>query len=166
MAFAASALLVAALWLGFSHRQHAPVLPWGTTQQVADEQMMEDLPVLEDHDVISNFEPLKELPAPVQAEPGFRHAAADVRVGTRRSTGRKETRESDGDAHEIQIRDGRSGCGRFAAVAGNVSAQKAHPDRPPQSHPAPAPAPAHPQNQNHNADRPPANPNHPAGKPE
>ncbi len=48
-----------------------------------------------------------------------------------------------------------------AAVPGNVSAQKAHPDRPPQSHPAPAPAPAHPQNQNHNADRPPANPNHP-----
>ncbi|MGB7731146.1 MAG: DUF3106 domain-containing protein [Candidatus Acidiferrum sp.] len=48
-----------------------------------------------------------------------------------------------------------------AAVPGHVSAQKAHPDRPPQSHPAPAPAPAHPQNQNHNADRPPANPNHP-----
>ena len=35
---------------------------------MADEQMMQDLPVLEDHDVISNFEPLKELPAPVQAD--------------------------------------------------------------------------------------------------
>ncbi|HTC42825.1 MAG TPA: zf-HC2 domain-containing protein [Candidatus Acidoferrales bacterium] len=68
VAFAASALLVAALWLGFSQRQHAPVLPWGNDPQVADEQMMEDLPVLEDHDVISNFEPLKELPAPVQAD--------------------------------------------------------------------------------------------------
>jgi hypothetical protein len=29
---------------------------------------MQDLPVLEDHDVLSNFEPLKELPPPVQAE--------------------------------------------------------------------------------------------------
>jgi hypothetical protein len=35
---------------------------------VADEQMMQDLPVLEDHDVLSNFEPLKELPQPVQAD--------------------------------------------------------------------------------------------------
>ncbi len=26
--------------------------------------MMQDLPVLEDHDVLTNFEPLKELPAP------------------------------------------------------------------------------------------------------
>ena len=50
-----------------------------------------------------------------------------------------------------------------AAMPAGASAQKAHPDRPPQSHPAAAPppahAPAHPQNQNHN-DRPPANPNH------
>jgi hypothetical protein len=27
---------------------------------------MQDLPVLEDHDVLSNFEPLKELPPPVE----------------------------------------------------------------------------------------------------
>ncbi|HTZ49245.1 MAG TPA: DUF3106 domain-containing protein [Verrucomicrobiae bacterium] len=40
-------------------------------------------------------------------------------------------------------------------VAGTASAQKSHPDRPPQSHPAQAPA--HPQNQNPN--RPPANNN-------
>jgi hypothetical protein len=26
--------------------------------------MMQDLPVLEDHDVLTNFEPLKELPPP------------------------------------------------------------------------------------------------------
>ena len=44
-------------------------VPWGGNPQVADEQMMQDLPVLEDHDLLSNFEPLKELPAPVQAEP-------------------------------------------------------------------------------------------------
>jgi hypothetical protein len=31
--------------------------------QVDDAQLMQDLPVLEDHDVLSNFEPLKELPA-------------------------------------------------------------------------------------------------------
>jgi len=30
--------------------------------------MMQDLPVLEDHDVLQNFEPLKTLPAPVQAD--------------------------------------------------------------------------------------------------
>jgi len=28
------------------------------------------MPVLEDHDVISNFEPLKDLPQPVQADEG------------------------------------------------------------------------------------------------
>jgi anti-sigma factor RsiW len=69
VAFAASMLLVAALWLGFYQRPHAPALPW-SNPQVADEQMMQDLPVLEDHDVLSNFEPLKELPPPVQEEQG------------------------------------------------------------------------------------------------
>jgi hypothetical protein len=44
-------------------------------------------------------------------------------------------------------------------LAGNAWAQKAHPDRPPQSHPAQAPA--HPQNQKPNPNRPPANSNHP-----
>jgi len=33
-----------------------------------DQAMMQDLPVLEDHDVLQNFEPLKDLPAPVQSE--------------------------------------------------------------------------------------------------
>lgn len=67
VAFATCALLVAGLWLGLSHRAQPP-LPWGGNSQVADEQMMQDLPVLEDHDVLSNFEPLKELPPPVQAD--------------------------------------------------------------------------------------------------
>jgi len=35
---------------------------------IDDQAMMQDLPVLEDHDVLQNFEPLKTLPAPVQAE--------------------------------------------------------------------------------------------------
>jgi anti-sigma factor RsiW len=61
VALAASALLVAALWFGY---RTGPVQPI----QVDDAQMMQDLPVLEDHDVLTNFEPLKELPAPVQDE--------------------------------------------------------------------------------------------------
>ena len=65
VAFAASALLLATLWLGLYQRPQVPDLPW-KNPVVADEQMMEDLPVLEDHDVLSNFEPLKELPPPVQ----------------------------------------------------------------------------------------------------
>jgi hypothetical protein len=67
VAFAASMLLLAALWIGFYPRQPVPPLPW-SSPMVADEQMMQDLPVLEDHDVLSNFEPLKELPPPVQAD--------------------------------------------------------------------------------------------------
>jgi len=58
VAFAASALLVAALWFGI---HQGPTIQ---TIQVDDAQMMQDLPVLEDHDVLTNFEPLKELPAP------------------------------------------------------------------------------------------------------
>jgi anti-sigma factor RsiW len=58
VAFAASALLVASLWFGYRSRiVEQPI-------QVDDAQMMQDLPVLEDHDVLTNFEPLKELPAP------------------------------------------------------------------------------------------------------
>jgi anti-sigma factor RsiW len=64
VAFAASMLLLAAIWLGV-YRQPQTQLPW-SNPQVADEQMMQDLPVLEDHDVLTNFEPLKELPPPVQ----------------------------------------------------------------------------------------------------
>lgn len=60
IALVASALLVAALWLGFYQRPVAPPV------QVDDAQLMQDLPVLEDHDVLAKFEPLKELPPPVQ----------------------------------------------------------------------------------------------------
>jgi len=66
VAFAASMLLLAAIWLGH-YRQPQAQSPWNDPV-VADEQMMQDLPVLEDHDVLSNFEPLKELPPPVQNE--------------------------------------------------------------------------------------------------
>lgn len=67
VALAASVLLLVALWLGFCERPHTPALPW-SDPQIADEQMMEDLPVLEDHDVLSNFEPLRELSAPEQGD--------------------------------------------------------------------------------------------------
>jgi anti-sigma factor RsiW len=66
IAFAASALLLATLWLGYKRQEPTP-LPWSNSDQ-ADAQMMQDLPVLEDHDLLSNFEPLKELPPPVQAD--------------------------------------------------------------------------------------------------
>ena len=60
-AFAASMLLLAAIWLGFYQRPQQVQLPWSDPVE-ADAQMMQDLPVLEDHDVLSNFEPLKDLP--------------------------------------------------------------------------------------------------------
>jgi anti-sigma factor RsiW len=56
--FVASALLVASLWFGY----HARIVEQPI--QVDDAQLMQDLPILEDHDVLTNFEPLKELPAP------------------------------------------------------------------------------------------------------
>jgi len=58
VAFAASALLLASLLFGYRSRMVEPVV------HVDDAQMMQDLPVLEDHDVLTNFEPLKELPPP------------------------------------------------------------------------------------------------------
>ena len=64
VAFAAAMLTLAIVWIG---TKPGP-LPEGLSGPQADMQMMNDLPVLEDHDVLSNFEPLKDLPAPVQAE--------------------------------------------------------------------------------------------------
>jgi hypothetical protein len=64
IALVASMLLIAALWMGYTR----PIGPPPINMQEADAQMMQDLPVLEDHDVLTNFEPLKELPPPVQAE--------------------------------------------------------------------------------------------------
>ena len=60
IAFAASMLLIAALWMGYTRPGATPAI--GDMAQ-ADAQMMQDLPVLEDHDVLQNFEPLKDLPA-------------------------------------------------------------------------------------------------------
>ena len=57
IAWAASLLLVLALFIGY--RTGAPTGPLPND----DQAMMQDLPVLEDHDVLQNFEPLKSLPA-------------------------------------------------------------------------------------------------------
>jgi anti-sigma factor RsiW len=67
VAFAAAMLTLAIVWIGV---QQQPPLPADLSGPQADMQMMSELPVLEDHDVISNFEPLKDLPQPVQAEEG------------------------------------------------------------------------------------------------
>lgn len=63
VALVASVLLLVALWIGFYEGPRTPTLPW-SDPQIADEQMIQDLPVLEDHDVLSNFEPLRELSVP------------------------------------------------------------------------------------------------------
>ncbi len=63
IAFAASMLLLLTLWLGY--RTGTPPTPSIPND---DQAMMQDLPVLEDHDVLQNFEPLKELPSPVQSD--------------------------------------------------------------------------------------------------
>ncbi len=64
VALAASLLLLATVWIGYETQ---PTSPFGDPKE-ADLQMMQDMPVLEDHDVISSFEPLKDLPQPVQAD--------------------------------------------------------------------------------------------------
>jgi len=63
VALAASLLLLATVWIGY---ERPNALPWDPKD--ADAQLLQDMPVLEDHDVISNFEPLKDLPQPVEAE--------------------------------------------------------------------------------------------------
>ncbi len=56
VAFAASLLLLATAWIGMHSNSNQPAV----TQ--------EDIPVLENYDVLSNFEPLTELPQPLQAD--------------------------------------------------------------------------------------------------
>jgi anti-sigma factor RsiW len=56
VAFAASMLLVATLWIGGHTNSNQPAIA------------QDDIPVLENYDVLSNFEPLTELPQPVQAD--------------------------------------------------------------------------------------------------
>ena len=63
VAFAATLLLLATVWIGM---KDAP-LP-GIDQKEMDAQMLQEIPTLDDQDVISNFDPLKDLPQPVQQD--------------------------------------------------------------------------------------------------
>jgi anti-sigma factor RsiW len=56
VAFAASLLVLATVWIGMRSNSNQPAIA------------QEDIPVLENYDVLSNFEPLTELPQPVQAD--------------------------------------------------------------------------------------------------
>jgi anti-sigma factor RsiW len=63
-AVAAAMLLMASVWIGLQ-----PPSPVNNTNSKVDEtQINEDLPVLENFDVLSSFAPLTELPPPVQGE--------------------------------------------------------------------------------------------------
>jgi len=62
IAFASSVLLLATMFVIYRGGDQGPV-PIPPDQ--ADAAMMQDLSVMEDHDTLSNFEPLKELPPPV-----------------------------------------------------------------------------------------------------
>ena len=64
VAFAASLLLLATVWMGYESKTQLPF----ENPKEADAQMMQEMQVLDDQDVISNFDPLKDLPQPVQPE--------------------------------------------------------------------------------------------------
>ena len=64
VAFAASLLLLATVWIGYESKT---AMPFDNPKE-ADAQMMQEMQVLDDQDVISNFDPLKDLPQPVQQE--------------------------------------------------------------------------------------------------
>ena len=58
VALAAAMLLLAMVWIGMR--------PGNSQPQIAQD----DIPVLENYDVLSNFDPLTELPPPVQVDDG------------------------------------------------------------------------------------------------
>ena len=64
VAFAASLLLLATVWIGYDRNAPSPF----DNPKEADQQMLQEIPTLDDQDVISSFEPLKDLPQPVQAD--------------------------------------------------------------------------------------------------
>jgi len=66
-AFAASMLLLATIWIGSrpGNVNTNNVGSNGTAAQAIDPN---DLPVLENYDILANFEPLTELPQPVQSD--------------------------------------------------------------------------------------------------
>lgn len=73
LAFAATALLVASIWLSsFQPTRVPPTYAPGTAavqNTEADFGMIKDLPVLEDYDVLTSFDALSELPVQQTAQP-------------------------------------------------------------------------------------------------
>ena len=63
VAFAASMLLLATVWLGLRP-------PDGSLSATDIDKINQEMPVLENYDVILDFAPLTELPPPVQADEG------------------------------------------------------------------------------------------------
>ena len=66
MAFAATALLIASIWLSSFQPARLPLThaPGGAVVQNSEAEfgMIQDLPVLEDYDVLTSFDALSELP--------------------------------------------------------------------------------------------------------
>ena len=72
MAFAATALLIASIWLSSFPPARVPVThPAGAAIQNTEAEfgMIKDLPVLEDYDVLTSFDALSELPVRQTAQP-------------------------------------------------------------------------------------------------
>jgi anti-sigma factor RsiW len=70
LAFAVTALLICSIWLTSMRPVHAPVA--AAVQQSSSEtefSVINNLPVLEDFDVVSNFDALSELPVQQTASP-------------------------------------------------------------------------------------------------
>lgn len=67
-AFAASMLLLATIWVG-SHSSKMNTNDIGSNGATAAQNIdPNDLPVLENYDILANFEPLTQLPQPAQAD--------------------------------------------------------------------------------------------------
>ena len=62
MAFAVTALVIVSVWLAFIPARAAADERGGGGSE-AEFRMIKDLPVLEDYDVLMNFDPLSDLPA-------------------------------------------------------------------------------------------------------
>jgi negative regulator of sigma E activity len=60
IALAASILLAAIVWVEYGSQPPLPI-----SAEDANAGVIQDISVMEDHDTLANFEPLKELPAPV-----------------------------------------------------------------------------------------------------
>jgi len=64
VAFAASMLALAMVWVGVRHGDYPAVPNWNNP--TAPEPIAKDMPVLENYDVLANFEALTDLPDPIQ----------------------------------------------------------------------------------------------------